>query len=212
MEEYKGCLTVESLRLSRPYMKLYVKELLQDPHVMAMPEGAFGVYVRLFCYNWCYGGVPRVLADLKSTDPPRTWRGLWTDPGWTLLGPATNLDGTRLRLSWDLLRTHFRMGPDGQLWNKRVLRELERMERERSRSGRRRRATAGDVDADADADAEAPHISPPRGPSGRRRRGAEEDDWTRPIVDRLIARGVVSPRKEADVDAGRDGEVHQGPQ
>lgn len=67
------------MKTKRPWMPLYVSDFINSEEVIAMPDDACGIYIKLLCHNWDKGDLPAnpdMLAKIVRRNP-RSFRRLW---------------------------------------------------------------------------------------------------------------------------------------
>lgn len=135
-----------------PAFQFYPKDVLSDGNAMAMPAEAFGIYMRLLCYDWTDNGI---------VDDDKAWRRLGGFEYYNFQGDDRDPGDWDIILSY--LTPQFIPHPtkEGYVTNPRLLKEranqkkrsLEAQDAANKRWEEKRRADALRTQADADANA-----------------------------------------------------------
>jgi len=101
-------------REKSPAFQFYPKDVLSDGNAMAMPAEAFGIYMRLLCYDWVDNGL---------CDDEKVWMRLGGYEHFTFSGDERGSDDWEIILSY--LRPQFIPHPSraGFVTNRRLLKE-----------------------------------------------------------------------------------------
>jgi len=116
----------EQKKEKSPAFQFYPKDVLSDGNAMAMPPEAFGIYMKLLCYDWIDDGI---------VDDHKIWRRLGGYEHHNFQGEERDVE------DWDIiysyLKPQFVPHPDkeGYVTNPRLLKERANQS-ERSRSAK----------------------------------------------------------------------------